>query len=150
MSIKDRFAENFARSKTMSAPEKRANEIMGKLLLKKATLPLILMAIVLLVGIFSNINGWVVLGVNLVIAVFTFFYIKKSAENYQKFEPIVGNLISIEKKDKSNYIAIIKQGKMPRKLEIHHGGEDLLNLKKNQLVQVQYNPEAKIAIVVTR
>ena len=35
MGIKDKFAESFARSKTMSEPERKANEVMGKLLLKK-------------------------------------------------------------------------------------------------------------------
>ena len=42
MSLKDKFAESFARSKTMTAPERKANEIMGKLLLKKAIVPIIL------------------------------------------------------------------------------------------------------------
>ena len=39
MSLKDKFAESFARSKTMTGPKRKANEIMGKLLLKKAILP---------------------------------------------------------------------------------------------------------------
>ena len=36
MGLKERFAESYAKSKTMSGPEKRANEIMGKLLMKKS------------------------------------------------------------------------------------------------------------------
>ncbi len=148
MSLKDKFAENFARAKTMNASEKQANEIMGKLLLKKAIIPLVLMLVVLIAGSFMNVPWWGTLLVNLLIAVGTYFYIKKRGEKLQSFKPYVGNLISIDKKGKNEYIAIIKQGKLPIKLEIHHGGEELAKVKKNQLVQIQYNPDAKIAILV--
>ncbi|WP_195939578.1 hypothetical protein [Romboutsia sp. 1001713B170131_170501_G6] len=150
MGLKDKFAESFARSKTMTGPEKRANEIMGKLLMKKAIIPIVLMVIIMIVGMVAKINGWAILAVNLLVALGTYFYIKKAGEKYQNFKPYVGNLISLEKKGKNEYVAIIKQGKMPIKLEINYGGEDLEGLKKNQLVQVSYNPDAKIAIVVTR
>lgn len=148
MGLKDKFAESFARSKTMTGPEKKANEIMGKLLMKKAILPIVLMVVVLIGGIAAGLNSWAILGINLLIAVGTYFYVKKSGDKYQNFKPYVGNLISLEKKGKNEYIAIIKQGKMPIKLEIHHGGEDLMNIKKNQMVQISYNPDAKIAILV--
>lgn len=150
MSLKDKFAESFARSKTMSAPEKKANEIMGKLLIKKAILPLVIMLIVTIVGSVSKVNGWILLGVNIAIAVATYFYIKKSGEKYQNFKPYVGNLISLEKKGKKEYVAIIKQGKLPVKLNIAHGGEDLEHVRKNQLVQISYNPDEKIAILVNK
>lgn len=150
MGLKDKFAESFARSKTMTGPEKRANEIMGKLLMKKAIVPIVLMVIIMIVGMVANINGWAILAVNLLVALGTYFYIKKAGEKYQNFKPYVGNLISLEKKGKNEYVAIIKQGKMPIKLAINYGGEDLEGLKKNQLVQVSYNPDAKIAIVVTK
>jgi len=150
MGFKDKFAESFARSKTMTGPEKKANEIMGKLLMKKAIIPIVLMVIVLIGGIAAGINSWILLGVNLLIAVGTYFYIKKSGDKYQNFKPYVGNLISLEKKGKNEYVAIIKQGKMPIKLEINYGGEDLVNIKRNQLVQISYNPDAKIAILVTK
>ena len=150
MGLKDKFAESFARSKTMTGPEKRANEIMGKLLMKKAIIPIVLMVIIMIVGMVAKINGWAILAVNLLVAFGTYFYIKKAGEKYQNFKPYVGNLISLEKKGKNEYVAIIKQGKMPIKLEINYGGEDLAGLKKNQLVQVSYNPDAKIAIVVTK
>ncbi|WP_042272995.1 hypothetical protein [Faecalimicrobium dakarense] len=150
MGFKDKFAESFARSKTMTGPEKKANEIMGKLIMKKAIAPIVLMLIVLIGGISFKVNSWVVLGVNLLIAVGTYFYIKKVSEKFQNFKPYVGNLISLEKKGKNEYVAIIKQGKMPIKLEIAYGGEDFVNVKKNQLVQVSYNHDAKIAILVTK
>ena len=85
MGFTNKFAESFARSKTMTGPERKANEIMGKLLLKKAIVPIILMFIVLIAGI-----------------------------------------------------------------QIAYGGEDFENLKKNQMVQVSYNPDAKIAILVNK
>ena len=150
MGFTNKFAESFARSKTMTGPEKRANEIMGKLLLKKAIAPIILMVIVLIGGLIANISGWAILLVNILIAVGTYFYIKNSSKKYQNFKPYVGNLINIEKKGKNDYVAIIKQGKLPVKLQIAYGGEDFENLKKNQMVQVSYNPDAKIAILVNK
>ncbi|PBH75487.1 hypothetical protein [Clostridioides difficile] len=150
MGLRDKFAQSFARSKTMSGPEKKANEIMGKLLLKKAILPIVLMFVIIIAGAMLKINSWVTLGINLVIAVGAFFYIRNSSKKYQNFKPYVGNLISLEKKGKKEYVAIIKQGKLPDKLQIAYGGEDLEHVKKNQMVQISYNPDAKIAILVNR
>ncbi|HBF0375886.1 TPA: hypothetical protein KRO46_001269 [Clostridioides difficile] len=150
MGLRDKFAQSFARSKTMSGPEKKANEIMGKLLLKKAILPIVLMFMIIIAGAMLKINSWVTLGINLVIAVGAFFYIRNSSKKYQNFKPYVGNLISLEKKGKKEYVAIIKQGKLPVKLQIAYGGEDLEHVKKNQMVQISYNPDAKIAILVNR
>ena len=61
MGLKDRFAESYAKSKTMSGPEKRANEIMGKLLMKKAIIPIVAMIILIIVGAMMHINGWIIL-----------------------------------------------------------------------------------------
>ncbi|MDL0296419.1 hypothetical protein, partial [Clostridioides difficile] len=141
MGLRDKFAQSFARSKTMSGPEKKANEIMGKLLLKKAILPIVLMFVIIIAGAMLKINSWVTLGINLVIAVGAFFYIRNSSKKYQNFKPYVGNLISLEKKGKKEYVAIIKQGKLPVKLQIAYGGEDLEHVKKNQMVQISYNPD---------
>ena len=55
MSIRQKFAESFAKSKTMSGPEKKANEIMGKILLKKAILPIVVMIAVII--IFAVMDG---------------------------------------------------------------------------------------------
>ena len=142
MGFTNKFAESFARSK--------ANEIMGKLLLKKAIVPIILMFIVLIAGIITKTSGWITLLVNILIAIGTYFYIKNSSKKYQNFKPYVGNLINLEKKGKNEYVAIIKQGKLPVKLQIAYGGEDFENLKKNQMVQVSYNPDAKVAILVNK
>lgn len=152
MSIRQKFAESFAKSKTMSGPEKRANEIMGKILLKKAILPLVTMlAVIMIFAILKVKNGgWYALAINIVIAVGTFFYLRNESKKYQNFKPYVGNLITLDKKGKKDYVAIIKQGKKPIKLQIAYGGEDLENVKKNQLVQISYNPDYKIAVLVTK
>ena len=129
MSIRQRFAESFARSKTMSGPEKKANEIMGKILLKKAILPIVAMIAVIIIFAVMKLSGWYAFAINIAIAVGTFFYIKNETKKYQTFKPYVGNLIKVEKKGKNDYVAIIKQGKMPVKLQIAYGGEDLENIK---------------------
>ena len=150
MSLKDKFAESYARSKTMTGPEKKANEIMGKLLLKKSIIPMIVMLVVWIAGFSLKVNGWLLFAIEIALAVGTYFYIKKQGDKYQNFKPFVGNLISLEKKGKKEYVAIIKQGKRGDKLQIKYGGEDLEHVKKNQLVQISYNKDEQIAIVVTR
>lgn len=150
MGLKDKFAESYAKSKTMTGPERKANEIMGKLLLKKAILPIVLMFVVIIVVTMTKQSPWLALGINIAIAIGTYFYIRNASKKYQNFKPYVGNLISLEKKGKKEYVAIIKQGKLPIKLQIAYGGEDLEKVKKNQLVQISYNPDEKIAILVTK
>lgn len=151
MGLKDRFAESYARSKTMSGPEKRANDIIGKLILKKAIIPIAAIVIITIASSFvKGINGWIVFGVNIAIAVAAFFYIRNASKKYQTFVPYVGNLIKLEKTGKDSYTLLLKQGKKPIKLDVDHGGEDFEKVKRNQLVQVSYNPEGKIAILVKR
>ena len=94
MSLKDKFAESFARSKTMTGPERKANEIMGKLLLKKAILPIILMVVVTIVASVANLNGWVTLAINLLIAVATYFYIKNSTKKVKMTIKIIVGITS--------------------------------------------------------
>lgn len=150
MGIKDKFAEQFARQKTMSGPEKKANDLIGKLLLKKAILPIVIAILVIIVGAVVKIPWWGILIIETLIAVATYFYLKKAGEKFNNFIPYVGNLITLEKKGKNEYTALLKQGKKPVKLDIKYGGEDLEKVKKNVLIQVTYNPDAKIAILVTR
>lgn len=150
MSLKDKFAQSYARSKTMSGPEKKANEIMGKLLMKKALIPMAMMIALIIGGVILHINGFIILGINLAICVGTFFYIRKQSQEFQNFTPYAGNLISLDQKGKKEYVAILKQGKRPIKLTISYGAEDLVNVKKNQMVQLSYNEKYKIAIVSSR
>ena len=98
MSIRQKFAESFARSKTMSGPEKKANEIMGKILLKKAILPIVAMIVVIIVFAAMKLNGWYAFAINIAIAVGTFFYMRNESKKYQTFKPYVGNLIKVREK----------------------------------------------------
>lgn len=150
MSIREKFAQSFARSKTMTGPEKRANEIMGKILLKKAILPIVTMFAIIIIFAMMKMSGWYAFGINIVIAIATFFYMRNESKKYQDFKPYVGNLITLEKKGKKDYVAILKQGKKPIKLQITYGGEDFETVKKNQLIQISYNAQYKIAILVTK
>ena len=83
MSIRQKFAESFAKSKTMSGPEKKANEIMGKILLKKAILPIVAMIAVIIIFAVMKINGWYAFAINIAIAVGTFFYMRNESKKYQ-------------------------------------------------------------------
>lgn len=150
MGIKDRFAESYAKTKTMTGPEKRANEIIGKLVLKRSILPIILIIAVIIIGNIYKVNGYVLLGINVVALIGMYFYIKNVMKKYQRFVPYVGNMISLDRKKKNDYVLLLKQGKKPVKLNITYGGEDFEKLKKNALIQVSYNSEAKIAILVKR
>lgn len=150
MGLKDRFAEQFARQKTMTGPEKKANDIIGKLIMRKGAIFLIAMIVIMIIGIFAKFPWWATLIADLVILAAAYLYLKKESEKFQNFIPYVGNLISIEKQGKDSYTAFIKQGKKPIKLDIKYGGEDLQKVKKNSLVQISYNPNAKIAVLVTK
>ena len=150
MGIRDRFADQYARQKTMTGPEKKANDIIGKLMMKKAIVPIAAMVVIVAIGIVVKIPWWALVGLEVLAAVGGYFYLKKEGKKYQEFTPYVGNLISIENKGKDGHTVLIKQGKKPVKLDLKYGGEDLEKLKKNTLVQITYNPVGKIGIVVTR
>ena len=90
MSLKDKFAESYARSKTMTGPEKKANEIMGKLLLKKSIIPMIVMLVVWIAGFSLKVNGWLLFAIEIALAVGTYFYIKKQGDKYTQ----VGGLLN--------------------------------------------------------
>lgn len=150
MGIKDRFAESFARQKTMSGPEKKANEIIGKLMFRKALIPIVILIAATIGAGIAKVPWWGILLLNVAVLVGTFFYLKNESKKFNNFIPYVGNLIRLDKKGKDGYEALLKQGKKPIKLDIKYGGEDLVKLKKNSLVQITYNPDAKIAILVKR
>ena len=96
MGIRDRFAEQYARQKTMTGPEKKANDIIGKLMMKKAVLPIVAMVVLVAISIFVNIPWWALLGLEILAAVGSFFYLKNEGKKYQEFTPYVGNLIYVE------------------------------------------------------
>lgn len=150
MSLRDKFASQYARQKTMTGPEKKANELISKLLLKKALIFIVAMIVLLIVGIFLRFPWWATFIADIVIAIAAYFFLRNEGKKLQNFQPYVGTLISVDKKSNNEYQALIKQGKKPLKLDIKYGGEDLLRVKKNALVQISYNPEAKIAVLIKR
>ena len=150
MGIRDKFAEQYARQKTMSGPEKKAHDIIGKLMMKKVAPFFILLIVFLIIGVVVKVPWWGILIADVLVAVAAYFYMKKAGQKYQEFLPYVGNLISVDKKNKDEYVLLIKQGKKPVKLDVKYGGEDFVKVKRNSLVQVSYNPEGKIAILVTK
>lgn len=113
-------------------------------------MPIVIAIVAIIVGSVAKIPWWGILIIEALIAVATYFYLKKAGDKFNNFVPYVGNLITLEKKGKNEYTALLKQGKKPVKLDIKYGGEDLERVKKNALIQVTYNPDAKIAILVTR
>lgn len=66
----------------MSGFEKKVNEIMGKLFFKKVILFIVLMFVIIIVGVMFKINFWVIFGINLVIVVGVFFYIRNFSKKY--------------------------------------------------------------------
>ena len=101
MGLRDRFADQFARQKTMTGPEKKANDIIGKLIMKKALWFIVAMVVVgILVATVLKFPWWATLLVDVVILVAAYFFMKKESEKYQKFTTYVGNLISLENKGK--------------------------------------------------
>lgn len=150
MGIKDRFAEQFARQKTMTGPEKKANDIIGKIMMKKLAIFIVAMVVISIVAIFAKWPWWVAVIADIAIAIIAFLYMRADGKKYQNFTPYVGNLISVEKKSDKSYVALLKQGKKPIKLDIKYGGEDLMRVRKNSLIQISYNPESKMAVIVTR
>jgi hypothetical protein len=147
MGLKDKFTGAFTRANTMSDPEKKVNEIVGKILLKKSIIPIVILVAILIAGTALKLNVWLQLVLLAAVGVVSYFYIRNQSKKFQNFKPYVGNLISIEEKN-GEYILILKQGKMPIKLSVKHGIDDPKRLKKNQLLQISYNPDEKIAIIV--
>lgn len=148
MGLRDKFAEQYARQKTMTGPEKKVNDTISRILLKKTLIFLLVMIVVSVVGPFVKIPWWGILIIDALIAVGAYFFIKNEGKKFQNFVPYVGTLISLEKKGKDEYTVLLKQGKKPVKLEIKHGGEDFEKVRKNSLVQISYNPDAKMAVLV--
>lgn len=150
MGIRDKFAEQYARQKTLTGPEKKANDIIGKIMMRKMIPFFVAMIVFLVVGIFLKVPWWGIILFDVAIVAAGYFYMKKIGQKYQEFLPYVGNLINVEKKNKDEYVLLIKQGKKPIKLDVKYGGEDFAKVKKNAIVQLSYNPEGKIAVLVNK
>lgn len=145
--LTDNFRNAYAKSQSMSVEEKNATILLQKLLFKKAKLPLIGIIAFTLIAMLLKLNIWLILGINLVASVVLFKSIKSEANKLNDFKYYAGNLLSVENKGDYSTI-LIKQGKMPIKLDIKYGKESFLNIKKNQFIKIAYNKDSQLATVV--
>lgn len=145
--LTDNFRNVYAKSQSMSVEEKNATILLQKLLFKKAKLPLIGIIAFTLIAILLKLNIWLILGINLVASVVLFKSIKSEANKLNDFKYYAGNLLSVENKGDYSTI-LIKQGKMPIKLDIKYGKESFLKIKKNQFIKIAYNKDSQLATVV--
>lgn len=145
--LTDNFRNAYAKSQSMSVEEKNATILLQKLLFKKAKLPLIGIIAFTLIAMLLKLNIWLILGINLVTSVVLFKSIKSEANKLNDFKYYAGNLLSVENKGDYSTI-LIKQGKMPIKLDIKYGKESFLKIKKNQFIKIAYNKDSQLATVV--
>lgn len=145
--LTDNFRNAYAKSQSMSVEEKNATILLQKLLFKKAKLPLIGIISFTLIAMLLKLNIWLILGINLVASVVLFKSIKSEANKLNDFKYYAGNLLSVENKGDCSTI-LIKQGKMPIKLDIKYGKESFLKIKKNQFIKIAYNKDSQLATVV--
>lgn len=145
--LKDKFAQAYANSKTMSKEEKELNISIQKILLKKSLLGLILILCMPIVGLALDLNIWTVIGFEAIIGIVTFLKIRKDSKKLGEFTFYQGTVLSIENGKKHTTI-ILKQGKVPVKIELHNNLKSLSNLKKNQFIKLSYNKSEKIGSII--
>lgn len=145
--LKEKFSMAYAKAQTLSEEEKKLNSSVQKILFKKSALPIFIMLLISIIGISSKLNSWIILGIEVSLAVFTYLKMKKEAKKLNDFTYYAGNVLSIE--DKGNHsLVILKQGKMPVKLKVKYGRDSFSKLKKNQFIKVGYNKESEIASII--
>lgn len=145
--LKDKFSQAYASAQTMTKEEKKLNSTIQKLVLKKSIIPLVCMLLIAFTGIALKLNVWLVLSFELISAILTYKYMQKQANKLNNFTYYTGNVLSIEDKG-SHSVIILKQGKMPIKLQVKYGKDSFANLKKNQFIKVGYNKESEIASIL--
>lgn len=144
--IKSNISNAFAKAQTMSESEKKLNSLIFKLTLKKTAPHLIGILAVILLGFNLNINTFAIIAIEIILGIMLYKKTKKISSEFNDFVPYQGNVISVQTNEKSCNV-ILKQGKMPVKIEIHHLIEEFKNLKKNDFVRISYNKDKKIAML---
>lgn len=144
--LKENINSSFARAKTMSESEKKLNSLIMKMVFKRTSPYLIGMLATVLAGSALDINIFVVLAIETIIAIGIYKKTKKISNEFNDFKLYQGNVISMQTDDKTCNL-VIKQGKMPVKIEINHLIEDFKNLKRNDFVRISYNKDKKIAML---
>lgn len=145
--LKNSFKDAFIKAQTMSTEEKNTTVLMQKILLKKLSLPLIGLLVLTILAIALKLNIWGVLAFECIAGISLFKYTKKEVSKLNDFQYYMGNLLSIE--DKGEYSTILlKQGKLPVKLNIKYGKDSFAKIKKNQFIKIAYNKESALATIV--
>ena len=147
MSLKNKFLEAYAQSKTMNNEEKEFNMLIQKTLLKKSIPWLILIAIMPLISIPLNINIWALIGLEIALGIFTLVKMRKDSKQINNFTYHQGNILSIHTDGKHTTI-ILKEGKLPIKIELNSNIKSISKLKKNQFVKLNYNKNEKICNII--
>lgn len=144
--LKENINSSFARAKTMSESEKKLNSLIMKMVFKKTSPYLISMIATVLAGSALDINIFVVLVIETIIAIGIYKKTKKISKEFNDFKLYQGNIISMQTDNKTCNL-VIKQGKTPVRIEINHLIEDFKNLKRNDFVRISYNKDKKIAML---
>ena len=144
--LKNNISNAFAKAQTMSDAEKKIQALVAKTSFKK-TLPYLLLIIgILIAGSKLNINIFIILAAEILLGYLMIKKTKAVANEFNDFKPYQGNIISIQTTGKTCNL-ILKQGKMPVKMEIEHSIEDFKNLKKNDFIAIAYNKTKKVAML---
>ena len=144
--LKDKITGAYAKANSMSESEKKLNSLIMKLSFKKTSPYLICILATILLGLSLDINPFITIAVELLLCIVLYKKTKKISNEFNDFKLYQGNVINIQSNDKTCNL-VLKQGKMPVKLEINHLIEDFKNLKKNDFVRIGYNKDKKIAML---
>ncbi|MCT4508024.1 MAG: hypothetical protein N4A48_04560 [Tepidibacter sp.] len=132
--------------KSMSQTEKDVSTMFGKMILKKSIIPIILILLSFF-GTNSFIpNIWVRFGITLAVTAGSFYYLKLYRDKLQQLKYYEGKVIYFQKKE-NQYELLLKNGKLPIKLNVKKGLDEN-NVRKNQILRLYYNEPEKIAIIV--
>ncbi|WFD11652.1 hypothetical protein [Tepidibacter hydrothermalis] len=132
--------------KNMNQAEKDLSTMFGKMILKKSIIPFILILLSFF-GTSSFItNIWARFGLTLAVTAGCFYYLKLYRDKLQQLKYYEGKVIYFQKKE-NQYELLLKNGKLPIKLNIKKGLDEN-NVKKNQILRLYYNEPEKVAIIV--
>ncbi len=132
--------------KSMNQTEKDLSTMFGKMILKKSIIPIIL----ILVSFFGTKpfipNVWIRFGLTLAVTAGAFYYLKLYRDKLQQLKYYEGKVMYFQKKE-NHYELLLKNGKLPIKLNIKKGLDEK-NVRKNQTLRLYYNEPEKVAIIV--
>lgn len=132
--------------KNMNQAEKDLSTMFGKMILKKSIIPIILILLSFFGTASFITNIWVRFGLALAVTAASFYYLKLYRDKLQQLKYYEGKVIYFQKKE-NQYELLLKNGKLPIKLNIKKGLDEK-NVRKNQILRLYYNEPEKVAIIV--